>query len=414
MKDAILSNLNNPAELEKLYRTDKSCFKQEFQSIYPQFHEDRLAQFWNERLTHDTDKIVWGSRKELLLIGLISVAAGILAKFPLLFSISEEFFYPRNVGFIGISFLTMYFLWKNNVSPRKLAAVVGFTVISAIYINLLPDNAVSDTLLLSCIHLPFLLWVLLGSSFAGNSRHSSPIPLSFLRFNGEVAVLTLLMAIAGGLVTAITIGLFGLIGLQIEDFYFEYIVAFTLPSVPIIAAYLTQTNPQLVNKVSPVIARLFSPAVLVMLVTYLGAIIYSGKDPYNDREFLVMFNLLLIGVMGLIFFSIAETTRTGKDSYSIWLLVTLAVVTAVVNGIALSAILFRITEWGITPNRLAVLGGNILILIHLLLVIKALIKAVTKNEGMDVAGNSIVSYIPVYTIWAMTVVFIFPVVFGFK
>ncbi|WP_439882026.1 hypothetical protein ACSX1A_02465 [Pontibacter sp. MBLB2868] len=51
-------------------------------------------------------------------------------------------------------------------------------------------------------------------------------------------------------------------------------------------------HPDLVNKVSPVIARIFSPLVLVMLVIYLFAILYSGKNPYSDREFLIIFNLL--------------------------------------------------------------------------------------------------------------------------
>ena len=43
--------------------------------------------------------------------------------------------------------------------------------------------------------------------------------------------------------------------------------------------------------------------VLVMLVIYLGAMFYSGRDPYQDREFLMVFNALLIGVMAIIFFS---------------------------------------------------------------------------------------------------------------
>src|SRR4029079_6125545 len=120
---------------------------------------------------------------------------------------------------------------------------------------------------------------------------------------------------------------------------------FGLAAAPIIGTYLTQTNPQLVGKVSPVIAKIFSPLVLMMLVIYLIAMIYSGKDPYNDREFLLIFNGLLIGVMAIIFFSVAETSTTTKSRTEIWVLLLLSVVTIIVNGIALSAILFRIAEW---------------------------------------------------------------------
>jgi NhaP-type Na+/H+ or K+/H+ antiporter len=79
-----------------------------------------------------------------------------------------------------------------------------------------------------------------------------------------------------------------------------------------------------------------------MLVIYLAATIFSGKDPYHDREFLLLFNGLLIGVMALIFFSVAETTPTSKSSTQILILFLLSAVTVLVNGIALSAVLFRI------------------------------------------------------------------------
>ncbi len=57
-----------------------------------------------------------------------------------------------------------------------------------------------------------------------------------------------------------------------------------------------------------------------------------------------MFNALLIGVMAIIFFSAAETSKTTKSQTEIWVLILLSVLTVIVNGIALSAILFRISQ----------------------------------------------------------------------
>jgi hypothetical protein len=193
----------------------------------------------------------------------------------------------------------------------------------------------------------------------------------------------------------------------------NYIAVFGLASAPLIATQLTQSNPQLINKVSPVIARIFSPLVLVMLVIYLGAIVFSGKDPYNDREFLLLFNVLLIGVMGLIFFSVAETSEEEKSRSAIWILSLLSWVTIVVNAVALSAIAFRISIWGFTPNRTAVLGINVLMLIHLLRVSKTLIQVIRGKEPIAKIGKSIVEYLPIYVIWVILVVFIFPLIFGF-
>jgi len=268
-------------------------------------------------------------------------------------------------------------------------------------------------LILSCIHLPLLLWSVLGFSFVGE-RNNMEKRLNYLSYNGDLIVMTTLIVIAGGILSGATIGLFSLIGFNIEKFYFENVVIFGLPAAPILGTYLTQTNPQLVGKVSPVIAKIFSPLVLVMLVIYLIAIVYSGKDPYNDREFLMIFNGLLIGVMAIIFFSIAESARKGKNPAEIWVLLLLSVITIVVNGIALSAILFRISEWGITPNRVAVLGGNVLILIHLLLVTVQLFRALSPKGNIAGVGRAISVYLPVYIVWTMIVTFLFPFLFGFK
>jgi len=151
----------------------------------------------------------------------------------------------------------------------------------------------------------------------------------------------------------------------------------------------------------------------VMLVVYLIAIMHSGKNPYNDREFLLIFNALLIGVMAIIFFSVAETSKA-KSKPGIWILFLLSIVTIIVNGVALSAIVFRISEWGITPNRAAVLGGNVLILINLLLVTAQLFKMVTKKASIGGVGNLIAFYLPVYFFWTIIVTFVFPFLFGFK
>ena len=272
----------------------------------------------------------------------------------------------------------------------------------------------SDTLILSCIHLLLFLWSILGFAFVGDISNHDDKRLGYLKYNGDLVVMTTLIIIAAGILSGITIGLFSLIGYNIEKFYFENIVTFGLPAAPIFGTYLTQTNPQLVGKVSPVIAKIFSPLVLVMLVIYLTAMVYSGKNPYDDREFLLVFNALLIGVMAIIFFSVAETSRTDKSQTEIWLLFLLSVVTIVVSSIALSAILFRISEMGMTPNRAAVLGGNVLILINLLLVTVQLFRVGSKKGDIIRVGKVISSYLPIYFVWTIVVTFLFPLIFGFK
>lgn len=414
MKDEILANLNNPPKLEKLYRSNKSAFKGEFGTLYPEVKGNVLADAWHERLNYESNDINWGTGKELLIVIIAALIAGNIAKLPHYFSINQDFFYPRNIGFVVFPLLTAYFAWKNKLSIQKNVLIVGVTLASIFYINFLPDVKQSDTLILACLHLGLFLWSVLGFAFVGNKINDEGKRIGFLKYNGELLVMTGLILIAGGIMSAITVGLFSLIGLRIEEFYFKYIGVFGLAGAPIVGTYLTQTNPQLVGKVSPVIAKLFSPLVLIMLVAYLIAIVYSGKNPYNDREFLMIFNALLIGVMAIIFFSVAETSKTPKNYIQIWVLFFLSAVTIIVNGVALSAIIVRINEWGITPNRAAVLGSNLLILINLLLVTAQLFRTLYKKSDISGVERAIAFYLPFYCLWTIIVTFLFPLIFGFK
>ena len=414
MENEIRMHLHDPRLLEKMYRANKLLFKRAFSTLYPEIKGNTLADYWNERLNYEADEINWGTRGELLFVIMAAVVAGVIAKLPAIFSIDENFFYPRNIGFIIFPALTAYFAWKHKLSAGKIAFISLATLAGLIFINFLPDIEKSDTSLLSCIHLVLFLWSLLGFAFVDGQWKNDGKRLDYLQYNGDLLVMTTLIVIAAGILTGITIGLFTLIGYDIREFYFKHIVLFGLPAAPILATYLIRTNPQLVGKVSPVIARIFSPLVLVMLVIYLGAMGFSGKDPYNDREFLMVFNALLIGVMAIIFFSVADTVKTTRTQVEIWVLFLLSVLTIIVNGIALSAILFRISEWGFTPNRAAVLGGNVLILINLVLVTVQLYRVVAKKGDVSTVGRSIAAYLPVYCAWVTIVTFLFPLLFGFR
>ena len=412
MKNEILSNFNNPKELEMLYRGNKAQFKREFNGMYPELQGNSAADFWYERLNFTQERTRRRSQTELLFVILAALVAGTTAKLPAIFSIDEEFFYPRNFGFIVFPVLMVYFGWRNKISSGKIVFIALSALAGLIYINMLPNVPNSDTLFLACTHLLLFLWILFGFTFVGDWRNNVAKRLQFLKFNGDLLVLIALICIAGGIMTAITIGLFSLIGFNIEEWYFKNIVVFGLAVVPVVGTYLTQSNPELVGKVSPVIARIFSPLVLLMLVVYLVAMFYSGNDPYRDREFLIIFNVLLIGVMALIFFSVAGTSAERTRKSEIWILFLLSVVTIVVNSIGLSAILLRISEWGMTPNRAAVLGANVFILINLLLVTVQLFRVSMKKADMEAVEKAIAFYLPVYFLWALVVTFIFPLIFG--
>ncbi len=410
LNNQIISLLQDFDQLEKLYRQDKNAFKKAFNSVYPQLSDQTVAQVWNQRLNFETDDISFGTRTHLLTVIVLVFLAGLVAKIPNLFAISAERFYLRNIAFIVFPFLAAYFIVNRKSPTKHVLVAAAICTVSVIYINLLPNNADSNTLILACMHLPFLLWGMVGYVFVGGANNNGRV--KYLQYNGDLLVMSALIFIAGAILAALSLNLFALINIRVEQFYQDYLAVWGLAGLPIVATYLVQTNPQLVSKVSPVIAKVFSPVVLITLVAYLCAIIYSGKDPYNDREFLLLFNAMLLGVMAIILFSVAEMPSGGNKAGNVILLL-LSLVTIIVNGIALSAIVYRIIEGGITPNRLAVFGSNVLILVNLVVVAYRLFKTVKNREDAQAVVQAITAYIPVYLIWIIVVVFIFPLIFRF-
>ncbi|MBX5439133.1 MAG: hypothetical protein IRZ29_06295 [Thermoflavifilum sp.] len=413
MQDLILQHLNEPAYLEALYREHRNNFKKAFLGLYAQISEHPVAQCWYARLHDDSEELHWGWKQEWLVVAALALLAGAIAKLPAWLAIQPENFYPRYAGFMVFPFLMGYYMWKRQIAFSKLIWPWVICAISLVYMNLLPGDVKKDTFLLACIYLPVLLWAMLGVVFMQGRWRAQQDRFLYLQYNGDLAVMIQLILAAGAMFTALTFALFSLIQVRIEEVYAEYVGIWGLAATPLVASCLIEANPLLVRRISPIIASIFAPFTLVTLTGYLIALLFIGKSPYNDRHFLLVFNLILVGVMAILFFSIISIASTSHQIF-LWVLLGLSLVTILFCGTALSAILFRIIKWGVTPNRLAVLGIDLLMGIHLLLIAYRLSRAMIHKQPVDTVIHSITSFLPVYVIWAALVVFLFPVLFHFQ
>jgi hypothetical protein len=413
MENEIKININNPKQLEKLYRDHKGAFTLAFNNIYQDLINEPAAQAWNERLNYKDEQITWGSKNEILFIVVAAFAGGLIAKIPSFLGLEYDVYMSKNIGFIVFPVLTAYFIWKQQLAMSKLILPLILFIGSAIFINSLPYNEKSATFILTTMHLPIFLWAILGYAFIGGDLNSSQKKIAFLKFNGNFIVMTGLIFIAGMFFTGITLALFELLKMDIQTFYFEQIAVWALAAMPMLSTYLIQNNPDLVNKISPTIAKIFTPIVFITLLVFLIALFYNGKNIYNDRNFLLVFNAVLIGVMAIILFSLTEATNNTSSKFNLIILLGLGLLTIIANAIALSAILFRLSEFGLSPNRIAVLGANLLIFIHLLLVSYGLFKNLKGKASIQDVEGDIALFIPVYAAWAAFVTFIMPFLFKF-
>jgi hypothetical protein len=417
VSEKIKEFITDPEKLERLYREDKKSFEADFVKIYPEIQDTEMARFWKSRLDFDKmpDKTKQNSGSDIFIMIAICLFAGLLIKIPDIFNINliKFPFYEKDAGIIVFLGLTLYAISvKRDFSKRNLIIISLIFLVSIIYINLLPGAKNSASINLVYIHMPLLMWCAYGMVFIEFDLKDKSKRIEYIKHNGDLAIMGALILIAGALLSGITIGLFKAIGINIEKFYSHYIIIVGLVSAPVVTTYILKNSSALTNKIAPIIANIFSPLVLVTLVIYLIAFAVSGKDPYNNRDFLLIFNMMLIGVMGIIIFSVSETSVNRKQRFNEMVLFILSIVTLIVNMIALSAIFYRLGEYGLTPNRLAIVGSNILIFVNLILITIDLFKINFKKSELEKVELTISKYLPVYIIWTLIVVFGFPLLFG--
>lgn len=408
----IIENMANPRELERMFRKDPEGFKKAFSDAWRQNPDSQVLAVWHERLyfqeTAGTDKAPW-LRKDFLIMGLLAILAGVSTRILLHFA-EQQAIAPINLVFGIIPFIAAYFVYNNTPKKNILCTLASLFLIAGFYLNMLPLEH-KDSIILAYMHLPVFLWVLLGLAFTGNEYGLGSRRLAYLKFNGEFLILYVIMAISGMLLTALTTQLFRFVGMDIKEFYFQNVVVFGAAALAVVAAYLVSRNLKLAKNIAPYIAKIFSPLVLATLLVYLITAILVGKNPFLDRDFLLAFNGILLSVLAVTIFSITERGTDEKKNISDYINFALIVLALIIDSVALSAILFRLSSFGITPNRAAVLGVNILIWANLIWIMLFYTRFLRNKTRLSTIQDAVAKYLPAYGLWAAFVTFTFPLIF---
>ncbi len=420
LKHQIEARRDDPEGLEVLYRTSPELFARQFESVFEAHPSSPILHAWHARLSYEkpvTQRAKSGflqQPSEILLVVLLCLIGGTLVKVSELFGlVDQEAYILRNLSFFVMPWVAGYFLVRNRVNTTMYIGLGLIFLGGAMYMNLIPYSSNSDAVQLAVLHLPFLLWTIVGIAYAGIRYRELEPRMDYLKFNGEMLVYSVILGIGGMAMTGITIALFSAIGVHIEEWYLSNVVVYGLVSIPIVASYITVHRAETGQRIAPAIARIFSPLVLITLVAFLVANALQGKSPYTDRDFLIVFNIMLIGVLAITIFTISERASTTAIQTSDYIVFALVVVALIVDLIALSAIVFRLSSFGLTPNRLAVLGANLLVFGNLAGILYYYGRFMRGRAGMDRVERWITRYLPLYTVWTAFIVFGLPLFFGF-
>jgi hypothetical protein len=128
---------------------------------------------------------------------------------------------------------------------------------------------------------------------------------------------------------------------------------------------------------------------------------------------LIAFDLLLAVVLGLLLYSVsARDPQTPPGAFDV-LQVVLVISALLANGVALSAIAARINEFGFSPNRVAALGENLILLVNLAWATALYIRFLRGRGSFASIESWLTSYLPVYFAWAAIIVIVFPPLFRY-
>jgi hypothetical protein len=419
LEKAIAEFREDPGELEKLYHQRPQAFTSCLSRVLENYPDSPVLKTWNARLSYAP--FLADRKRELadllIMIGLC-VAAGLAVKLPALWGVDlwkidlgQSSFYPLNFGFFFLPMIAVYYILRQKPSARIAVAVIALFAVALAGINLMPARDPWQTRILSILHLPFLLWLVVGLAFTGNDWRSLPSRMDFLRWTGELFIYTVLILLGGLVLTGFTLAIFSLIGLDIQRFYISWIAVIGLFAAPIVAAWLTEKKRELAENFAPVLSYIFTPLFLVTLVAFLATMVALGKSPWTDRDFLLMFNGMLVLVIALVLYNISERKLTEVARAFDALNGVLILVALAIDAIALSAIIGRLSSYGVSPNRIALLGENLLLLVNLLGLAAQYARFYANRARFSAVENWTVRYLPAYFAWFAVVTFLFPAIF---
>jgi hypothetical protein len=277
-------------------------------------------------------------------------------------------------------------------------------------------------LTLMAMHLPLLAWAGVGAFLVASHRDPAN-RFCFLIKSLEAFILGGLFVIAGGLFTAISIGLFQALDVDFPDVVQRLFLAGGAGLIPVVAAAVIY-NPALppagqafdegLSKLVALLMRILLPLTLLVLLVYLAFIPSNFRAPFENRDVLIIYNIMLFAVVVLLVGATPVSLAGISPRLARWLrlgIIAVAALALIVSLYALAAILYRTALDRLTPNRLTFIGWNVVNIGLLLLVLLFQARA---RDGLWLPGlyRAYRAGTVAYTLWTLAVILTIPWLFG--
>jgi hypothetical protein len=379
-------------------------------------HSERL---WKQLvLTGDSGDMAAETRSRRDLIAMLICAAGAIVsiKVPALFGLTfdqDGVFYALNFSLFALPWLAAFLAWRRRARPVLIGVLVALFALGAVAANAYPLVQDSQSVVISGLHLPIALWFAVGLAYVADDVRSSRRRMDFIRFTGEWFVYMVLIALGGGVLMAFTFGTFNAIGVSPETFVSEWLLPCGVVAAVVVAGWLVEAKQSVVENIAPVLTKLFTPLFTAVMLAFLVAVGWTSTGIDVERQALILFDLLLVVVLGLLLYSISARDPLAPPGLFDKLQLGLVVSALLIDVLVLIEITGRITEYGTTPNKAAALGENVILLANLAWSAWLLLSFVRRRTQFAALERWQTNYLPVYAVWAWVVVLLFPPVFSY-
>jgi hypothetical protein len=408
-------HLESPEQLERLYAEQPDAFARALTQLEAHRAEHLLVRAWRLRLraaartTRDSDaEVNWRLVVTLALAAacvmrLLLIGAGPGDPTPVL----------RFGAFVVLVPVAIVLCYARPRPPALRHGLLGLGALLALPVAIWAPLASAQSGVLSLAHLPVWLGALVFGLFARGGVEPLDGRAEFVAIAVEVAIFSAALAFAGGLLAGMTLGVFQLIGIDLGPLYAKNVILPGCAAIPVLAAGLERSRASRNERIGPALARIFSPLVLLTLLAYALAVVGSQRSPYRDRDSLALLYAMLLATGVLVTVTVLQPRDNPLSRRFAAMTSAICGLAVAVDAIALSAIVYRFAAYGLSPNRVAVLGGNVLLFAYLLGLTVALARA-SRSGDTRPAQHWIAGFIPCFGVWAGLWVFVLPALFGYR
>ena len=379
-----------------------------------EFAREHSGRLWKQLILSDDEPARASSGWLTALAFAVAAAVAVqVARLAAGFPADEPTWLARNAGLFVLPFLAAYFARQRQLDTRRWVLTAAPFVVAALVVNVYPWDADSAIEILVALHLPVVLWFAVAYPYMGGTSRSHERRMDFVRFTGEWFIYYVLIALGGGVLMGLTAAILEPTGVDVDRIA-EWVLPSGAAGAVIVAAWLVESKQRVVENMAPVLSLLFTPFFAVMLAGAVVVYAVTGVGEAFDRELVGVFDALLLVVLGLVLYGMSARDPSTSPDWMDGVQLVAVVSALVLDVLVLGAMIARIGELGFTPNRTAALGLNLVLLVNLAGAGWLSARFLIRRSTLHRLERWQTTYLPVFALWAATVVVVLPPLFGFR